>query len=1028
MKPIKLVFNIGSLFLWILLGCSTALAAVAQQTITGKVTSSDGTPLSGATVEVKNGTQKTGTDAAGAFSLSASTDATLIVSYIGYSTQEIPLAGRSTLTIILESSFNDLDEVVVVGYTSQKRNTISGAVGSVNMNDAEKRRVPDVAQLLQGQVAGVQVTQSTGAPGDPIDIRIRGVGTIGNNNPLYVIDGIPSTNFSFVNPQEIETISVLKDASAAAMYGARAAAGVVLITTKKGKAGRTAIDVNYFNGVQQVTNLPTMLNTQQYLNKVEEAWNNAGYTGTNPYTADKSRTDLANTDWLDELFESGHSQNLQVTASGGNEKTQFLLSAGYYKQDGIVVYDNDRYQRLNFRVNLNSELSKRIKVGTNLQFSHEQRDPLSSRGDAPGIIRHALLRPPVLSVYKDASDPTYTTDDPFTDLPFYVGPGNFQNSKYENTQNPIALAYFTDNTQKQFKTFGNVFAEVDILGDNSLKFRTNVGVDLNFNHNKAFYRNFGDDDGGGNDPDRGQGRQNRPNSLNEDRGDDFTVTWNNTLSYEKTFAEKHNFSTLVGTEFIHNSGSSINASRMRFEYENPALRYLDLGGSELNLWNGGLGSEWSLFSLFGTATYVYDGRYMLTANLRADASSRFGENNKWGYFPSVSAGWNISRESFMEDADWISDLRLRLSTGQLGNQASLANYDYVTLYRKDGEEYKRTRYGNPNLRWESTTQHNVGIDFGLWNNSLSFTADYFIKNTSDILLPIRLPQFIGQVSPTAVNAGDVRNSGFEFGITHRHSTAGGFQYSINANLATLTNEVRSLHPNLPVIDNTISRITPGHPLDAYYGYVMEGIYQNASEVSSHLFGTSNAVEVPGDIRFKDLNNDGMINDFDRTFIGSPIPDLTYGLNFSANYKGIDLSFMFQGVQGIDRYNDGKKITDYDTRPFNHSTAVLGSWNGEGSTNSIPRVSFSNNGSSRISSIYVEDASYLRLKNVEIGYSFGELLKKANWGVQNLHLYVSGQNLFTVTNYSGLDPESTDLMDMGTYPQSRAFLFGVNVTF
>jgi TonB-linked outer membrane protein, SusC/RagA family len=1027
MEPINQLLNKLSMSLFVLV-VTLGFTYAAQQPINGRVMDEQGRPLAGATVELKGGTQKTSTDNDGVFTIRASPGDILLVSFIGYVPQEITVGNATTVSVALQPSANDLDEVVVVGYTSQRRTDISGAVGSVDMAAAAKRRVPDIGQILQGQVAGVQVSQATGAPGDPIDIRIRGIGTIGSNDPLYIIDGVPSTNFTFINPQDIESMNVLKDASAAAMYGARAAAGVVVITTKQGKSGKTSLDINYFNGVQRVADLPQMLNTQQYLAKLEEAWNNAGYSGTNPYTADKSRTDLANTDWLDELFETGHSQNVQLTASGGTDKTRYLLSGGYYRQNGIVVYDNDKYERVNFRSNVNSDLTDRLRVGTNLQLSYEQRNPLSSRGDAPGIIRHALLRPPVLSVYKDPSDPTYTAEDPFTDLPFYQGVGADQRSKYELTSNPIALAYFTDNTRSQFKTFGNVFAEFDVLRDKSLTFKTNFGVDLNFNHNKAFFRNFGDDDGGGNEVDKGLGRQNRPNTLNEDRGDDFTFTWNNTLSYDKIFGGKHSLNALAGTEFIRFTGSSLNASRSRFEYEDDDFRYIDLGGTELDLWNGGIGSEWALFSLFGTATYVYDGRYLLTANLRADASSRFGQNNKWGYFPSVSAGWVISREAFMQQVDWLSNLKLRVSTGSLGNQASLGNYDYLTLYRKDGDNFVVSRYGNPDLRWETTIQHNIGLDVGFFNHAFSLSADYFIKQTKDILLPIDLPGLAGDVDPTVVNAGEVRNAGFELGIGYRNTTSGGFGYAVNANLATLTNEVKKLHANRPNIPGRVSNTTLGQPLNAYYGYLMEGIYQNTTEIAQHLHGTPNPAAMPGDIRFKDLNEDGVINDLDRTFIGSPIPDLTYGVNLSAAWKGFDLAVLVQGVSGIDRYNDAKKILDYDTRPFNYTTAVLGSWNGEGSTNRIPRVSFTDNGSSHVSSIFVEDASYLRLKNVELGYSFGGLLQQTGWGIQNIRLYASGQNLFTQTKYTGLDPESTDLMDMGTYPLSRAFLFGIHVTF
>lgn len=996
----------------------------AQQTRQGSVLASDGSVLAGATIEVKNTTQRTATDAEGNFSITAPDDAILVIYYVGFSTQEVPVDGRATLTVTLEVSSSDLEEVVIVGYTAQRRTTISGAVSSVSMDDAEKRRVPDVAQMLQGQVAGVQVTQATGAPGDPIDIRIRGVGTIGNNSPLFVVDGIPSTNFSFINPQDIESMTVLKDASSAAIYGSRAAGGVVLVTTKKGKQGRTTMDVNYFNGIQQATNLPTMLNTQQYMSKLEEGWNNAGFAGTNPYTTDKNRTDLANTNWLDELFETGRSQSVQLTASGGNEKVQFMLSGGYYNQNGIVVFDNDRYERINMRSNINANLTDRLQIGANLQLSNETRDLLSSRGDSPGIIRHALLRPPVLSVYKDPSDPTYTPGNPFTDLPFYRADGTFESSKYEWSQNPVALAYFTNNRQKQFKTFGNAYGEYAILADRSLKFRTNLGMEINFNHNKAFFQNFGDDDGNAGPLDQGMGRQNRPNGLNEDRGDDFTVTWNNTLSYEKTFDSKHALNALVGTEFIQNTSSSINASRRRYEYTDPGFQYIDLGPTDVDLWNGGFGQEWSLFSVFSTATYVYDNKYMLTGNLRADASSRFGENSRWGYFPSVSAGWVVSEEAFLQDVSWLSYLKLRLSTGTLGNQ-TIPNYAYRTLYSREGHI---TRYGNPDLRWESTTQHNVGVDLNAFRNKLALSADYFIKNTHDILLPVSLPNLVGNVGATYVNAGEVVNKGFEFSVGYRDITGGGFSYGVNANMATLTNRVESLHPNVPRIIGDVTRAEPGQPLDAYYGYVMEGIYQNTSEITSHLHGTNNPAARPGDIRFQDLNGDGVINDLDRTFIGNPIPRLTYGLNLSGGYKGFDFTVLFQGVQGVDRYNDGRRILDYDTRPFNFTDAVLGSWNGEGSTNSTPRVSFTDNGSSRFSSLFIEDASYLRLKNVELGYSFGTLLQRANWGVSNLRLYVSGQNLFTVTNYTGLDPETTDHIDRGTYPQSRAVLFGVNVTF
>lgn len=1015
--------------LFILLSISFAFALKAQSyvdvtgTVRDAVTDEE---LIGVTILVTGTEIGTVTDLNGAFTLSVPVNSTLRISYVGYSSQEISVTGTVTLDIRLQPETQLMDELVVVGYTVQKKSTLTGAVAPVSMGDMERRRVPDVRQALQGQVAGVQVTQSTGAPGDEIDIRIRGEGTIGNNNPLYIIDGVPTRELSFINPADIESMTVLKDASAAAIYGSRASAGVIVITTKSGVKGKTKLDINYYAGVQQVSNLPMMLNATQYMNVVEKAWHNAGYSGTNPYTGDKGRSGFANTDWLDEVFEPGYAQNIQMTASGGSDQLQYLLSAGYVNQNGIVVYDNDKYQRFNFRTNINAKLSKRISVGTNMQLSYAVQDKLSSKGDAPGIIRHAMLRPPVIAVFKSPDDPTYSERDPFTDLPFYLhnnrDTGGWESDKYEWTQNPIALAYFTDDTRSHFKTFGNLFGEVSFLPENELKFRTNVGIDLNYRHNKAFYPNFGDDDGGGSEIDRGLGRQNRPNGLDESRDEELTFTWNNTLSYDKLL-DLHSINALVGSEFINNYGSGVSASRRRYEYDSPSFRYIDFGSTEQDLWNGGSGSEWALMSYFASLTYVYDLKYMLTANFRADASSRFAKNNQWGYFPSLSAGWKLNEEAFMKQYDWLSDLKLRGSVGQLGNQ-EIDNYAYLTLIRKEGDKYLISRYGNPELKWETTTQYNMGLDAGLLKNRIYLSIDYFRKYTTDILLPISLPGIVGDVQPTIVNAGEVSNRGWEFGLVLRNSE-NAFKYNINANLATVQNRVERLHPNLPSLIGQVTRTEAGHPLNAYYGYVFEGIYQNTQEISSQLFATTNPTVVPGDIRFKDLNNDGRIDDNDRDFIGDPNPGLLYGLNLSGSYRAFDLSVMFQGVGKVERYNDSKKIVDYDTRPFNYTTRVLGAWDGEGSTNAIPRVSFTDNGSSRTSSIFVEDASYFRLKNVELGYTINRF-KSA--GISNLRLYVSAQNLFTLTNYTGLDAESTDLMDMGTYPQSRMFVCGVNLSF
>lgn len=929
--------------------------------LVGTVVDELGETLIGVSVLNKTTGEGTITAIDGSFSLSGKQNDLIQFSYIGYASVDYVVKQEENIRVVLKEDTQNLEEVVVVGYSAQKKSSLTGAIAPVNMDDMEKRRVATVSQALQGQVAGVQITQSTGAPGDDISMLIRGEGTIGNNSPLYIIDGVPSRTMTFLNPSDISSITVLKDASAAAVYGSRASGGVVVITTKEGEVGKGHLELNYYYGIQKVANLPRMLNTQQYMDVQEIAWNNAGYEGSNPYTIDKKRTDLADTDWLDELFTLGQTHNIQATMSGGSKGVNYLLSAGYISQDGIVVYDNDRYRRFSLRSNINAKYYDRLNIGANVQLTYSIQDKLNSKGDAPGIIRHAMLRPSVLSVYKDVNDPTYKANDPFTDLPFYKNNdrnGGWESSKYEWTSNPIALAYYTDDKRSQYTTFGNVFAEYEFLQDHSLKFKTNLGIDLNLYHNKAFNQNFGDDDGSGSDVDKGLGRQNRPSNLDESRGESFTLTWNNTLSYAKQF-ERHNINAVAGTEFISNYESSIGASRQRYDYTNDTFRYLDFGGTESDIWNSGSGSEWALMSVFASATYVYDNRYMITGNFRADASSRFASNHAWGFFPSVSAGWKMSEEKFLKNISWLSDLKLRGSWGQLGNQ-EIDNYTFMTLLKKDGDKYVISRYGNPDLKWETSEQWNVGVDLGILRNKLYLSADYFMKTTSDILLPISLPSYVGSVSPTIVNAGTVRNKGFELSLTYRDKV-GDFNYSINGNIATLDNKVLKLHPNLPNIDGKVTRTTVGQPLNAYYGFVMEGIYQNEAEINEQLYATDNPTVQPGDIRFKDLDNNGKIDDNDRDFLGSPIPRFTYGFTLNGEYKGFNFSMLFHGVQDVQHFNDLKKILNYDTRPFNHTTEMLGYWHGEGTSNSIPRPSFTDNGGSRISSIFVEDASFFRLK-------------------------------------------------------------------
>ncbi len=1014
----------GKLFLLLPLLLLIQLMSLGQGgRVTGRVTNPRGEPMVGVTV--KSGGSATVTDGDGFYSLASEAADSLVFTYTGFKSLTLSAAGRSQINITMEPQESTMGEVIVVGYSSQRKTSITGAVSTVSMASLNKTHIPEVGQALQGQVPGVFVAANTGAPGDGFKLRIRGEGTLGNNDVLFVVDGVPTRDIRFLNGSDVASMTVLKDAAAASIYGSRAAGGVVIITTRLGQKGKTSVDVDYFTGVYRAANLPDMLNADQYLTVKDMAWHNTignSPTATSPYAADRNNPALGNTDWLKELFTTGVANNLHVSASGGSDNVQFYLSAGYFGQNGIVTEANDEFKRYNFRINLNATLTDRLRVGTNLGLSYAIQDKLSSSGDVPGVIRHAMIRPPVIPVYKDPSDPTYTPGNPYTDLPFYTGNNNGWSKNYEFSSNPLAIVHFTDDKRRTYQTFGNFYGEYAFLADKSLRLKSNIGVDISFARNKNFAQNFGDDND--NDPAElypGQGRNNRPNNLDENFGQAMTFTFTNTLNYTKTINSRHAINALIGTENISSKTSGIGGSRQNFDNSTGPFRYLDYG-SDLNKSSAGSATEWSLISFFASANYAFDNKYFLSGTMRADGSSRFGPNNKWGYFPSVSAGWRISQEDFMKDVSWINDLKLRASWGQAGNQ-EIPDHAYETLVTKVGGVVNTIRYGNPDIQWETTSQTDIGLDLTILHNRVIISADYFDKTTDDILLSVGLPAVsVGVIQSTYVNAGQVRNKGFEFGIGYVNNDHA-FKYSVNGNFATVTNRVNKLQQFVKNIidDGTHTRTEVGQPISSYYGLIFDGIYQNAAEVSSHLFSNANGA-LPGDIKFKDLNKDGQITADDRTFMGSSIPRLNYGFFFNSSYKNLDLSFLVQGVQDVDRYNDLKQILNYDSRPFNSTTAVLGAWHGEGTSNTTPRVTFNNNGGGNVSSVFVEDASYARLKNVEIGYSLN--LKRGN--IKGVRFYISAQNLITITDYTGLDPESTSLIDKGTYPMSRAFLLGAKI--
>ena len=1023
------------LLLAVLLWSGFVHAQFENNQLRGKVVNASGDPLEGATISIKGTLQTVLSDSLGNFTITAGEGSTLSINYVGYGPYEAVVGSISNFTFILSQANNTLTDVVVLGYTSQKRASVTGAVSVVDLTSLQKTKSPDVIQALQGQVPGVMIQSSTGQPGDAIEIRIRGIGTLGNVDPLYIVDGVPTRNLSFLDPSDIQSMSVLKDASATSIYGSRAANGVVVFTTKKGIKGKSNVVVDYYTGITNSTRLPDMLNADQYLTVKDRAWHNTAgnsASATSPYAALKASGNYANTDWLDELFTTGTTNKLNVSASGGSDKVQYYLSAGYFNANGIIIENNDAYKRVNLRANINANITDRFTAGANFELMNATQDKLSSSGDAPGIIRHALLRPPVLAVYKDPSDPTYSAGNPYTDLPFYAqnlaannGKWNGAQNYFEFTSNPIALVHFTDNKLNNFRNFGNAYLEYSFLHDKALKLRSSYGADIIFAHNKAFFQNFGDDDGGGGTLYDGMGRQNRPNSLTELRSQITTFTISNTLNYQKLIQNRHNLNLLLGQEYIKNKEDVLSGSRINFDNTTPSFRFLDYGGTTTGLWNGGTQpNNWALMSFFASANYGFDNKYFLNGTLRADGSSKFGPNNKWGYFPSIAGAWVVSREDFMQSVNWISNLKLRASWGISGNQ-EIPNDAYQTVVSQVGGVVNIVRYGNPDLKWESTKQTDIGIDLDILKNRISFSADYYNKKTENILLAVPLPAVsVGVINATYVNAGIVSNKGFEAGVQYRNRDHA-FKYEVGANITTQKNNVDQLYDFVPnIIDNTSHTITqPGYAISSYYGLQFAGIYQNQSEIDSYLHANTNGAQ-PGDIKFRDVNGDGQIDDNDRMVLGNNIPKLFYGFNFNASYKNFDLSFMFQGVQGVDRYNDLKQILNYDTRPFNSTTSVLGAWDGEGSTNTTPRLTFNDNGGSKVSSVFVEDASYLRLKNIELGYT----LNAKRIPLSGCRVYISGQNLLTFTNYSGLDPESTLLKDQGTYPQLKGFILGARFNF
>ncbi len=1013
----------------------------AQQTaVTGTVTNpADNQPLIGVTVVEKGTTNGIITDGNGKYRLTVDSEAILVFTYTGFAAQEVSVQGRTLIDLALLEETAMLQDVVVTGYRREIRSDVASAISSVKGKDVERLVVLGIDQALQGQAPGLQVTQTTGAPGDDIAVRIRGAGTLGNNNPLFIVDGVPTTgNINMFSTNDIESIEVLKDGAAAAIYGARAANGVIVITTKKGKAGKARFQFDASAGFSEPYRLPELLNSRDYLLIRNEAINNANELRDIPRQLDTFNIaildTLPNVNWLDLVFNPAPVQRYSLSASGGGENNSFYLQGDYLNQEGI--FRGQGFEKYGLR--FNGEVgNKYLKIGNNFSFAYTNRKVINSSGDGfgpgnePSGIRYALIAAPVFNPYY--ADGSYVKVSSDLGDPLLYGDGN---------ANPLAIVDATDWTIKRYRIFGSVFAEATIM--KGLKVRTTLGGDFLFENEKRF-------------KERLSAAIYNPTSLTESRVFDQNLVWNNVIDFQRTFG-RNRVSALLGMEAIKNQTNYLSGSANNFSRTDPLFRYLNnsIATDVQNVSAGGIVTEWALLSYFAQGSYSFDNRYVVSASVRRDGSSRFGPNNRYGVFPAVSAAWNVSNEPFFEKVKFISSLKLRASWGRLGNQ-EIGVYPFSSLvsngdrvYTFGGQTVTGARVlesGNSNIKWETSEQLDYGLDLSIWGDRLSFIADYYRKRTDGILVRVPVPQSGGDQNPPYVNAGEVENKGLELGIIFKNRS-GEFNYSVGANISSVRNKVLSLAGGEPILggyglsDGAITKTEVGQPIGSFFLYKMDGLFQNQAEVDASPFQTDDTR--PGDVKFADLNGDNKIDDKDRAHFGNPFPDFIYGLNATVSWKHVDLSVLAQGIQGNDVYFlYGNFAYETQSRGFNSYNEILNRWTPTNTNTNIPKVSVDDrNGNRRISTRFLQDGSYMRIRNITLGYDFKSLIKTDAIG--SLRFYVTAQNAFTFTKYTGLDPEiqantndtrgldiSSDLavgIDWGTVPAPRTFIAGVTMGF
>lgn len=1006
-----------------------------QKTVTGTVNSKDlGTPLVGVTVKSNQGTVTT--NANGRFSVAASLNSQITFSYVGMQTLTYTVKNVSgPVSITLEYSSGNLNEVVVTGYQTQKKADLTGAVSVVKMADIKDIPQGSATKALQGRVPGVFIT-TNGSPEGGATVRIRGIGTLNNNDPLYVIDGVPTTRgLEEINQADIESLQVLKDASSATIYGSRAANGVIIVTTKRGKKGVNRIDVNASTSLQYYNSKLSMLNTQQ---RGEAYWRASVNDGTDPnqnqiyqFDWNKSFTNPvlnnvilptyidaaqtmkpANTNWFDEIGRTSLVQNYNIAFTNGGEKGNSFFSVGYYDNRGIVkeTHTNKATIRLNTDY---SFFNGKLKVGENFNTTFIN-DKLIPVGD---VLFTALVDQPIV--------PVYTLNGG------YGGPAPGMSDR----QNPARLIKDNQQNQSYFgRITGNAFADLTIIP--GLHFKTTFGVDYDGLYERTLRKSYV------------SGFLSDPSNLSANSQNyDGNLIWQNTFTYDLNLG-KSKFNFLAGQESIHYMNQNFYGSRKGYAIQDINYAYLDAGSS--NILNGGNGGAYSLLSYFGKANYTFNDKYIASVTIRRDGSSRFGANNRYGTFPAASLGWRLSQEEFIKKLPFISDLKLRYGYGQTGNQ-TIGNYStyslYSAIYGTDptfnadrGTAYDITgsgsgtlpsgfvkiQQGNNSLKWESTKESNFGLDFGLFDQEVTGSVDYFIKNTTGILITPGYLAVIGEGGTQTFNGGSMQNKGVEAIVTYEGKITKDLNFTVSGNIATFRNKVTYLPSNVLTAypGNGTTQTILGHSINSVYGYVADGLFTSQAQVDNSAAQPGKGL---GRIRYKDLNGDGKIDNNDRTYISSGNPDFTYGLNFNLTYKNFDLALFFQGVQGIQAYNTYKLYTDFSSinTGTNWGTRVLNAWSPTNTDSTIPALTLvDRNNEGRTSTYYLENGSYLKLRNFQIGYNLKNALRKIK--IQNARIYLQGNNLFTVKSksYTATDPENPN----GAYPIPAITSIGLDLSF